>query len=115
MKTNKLDWDVIYVPVQLEGNAMSEFQMVMLCIIGIATVSLVHSIYLMIKLNQLENKKTELDKTIQSLQRDKNFYCNKVTHFDDERTISAIEQEIEGLQGKNYAKYIAIKKLINQR
>jgi predicted S18 family serine protease len=115
MKTNKLDWDVIYVPVQLEGNAMSEFQMVMLCIIGIATVSLVHSIYLMIKLNQLENKKTELDKTIQSLQRDKNFYCNKVTHFDNEHTINAIEQEIEGLQGTNYAKYIEIKKLINQR
>ena len=79
---------------------------------GIATVSLVHSIYLMVKVNQREDKNTELGETIRSLQRAKNFYRNKVSHL--ERTLRAIEQEIEGLQSENYAEYIEIKKLINE-
>ena len=91
MKTNKLDWDVIYVPVQLEGNAMSEFQMVMLCIIGIAIVSITHSIYLMVQINKRDDA---IDKISDSL------ISSKITARDWKDCSDHFELELQNKHGQ---------------
>ena len=54
---------------------MSEFQMVMLCIIGIAIISITHSIYLMVQINKRDD---DIDKFELELQnKHGQFICLK--------------------------------------
>ena len=74
---------------------MSEFQMVMLCIIGIAMVSITHSIYLMLQINKRDKDIKQLETFYRLASKEGDGLLSKLKSRN--ALIGVIEQKIEEL------------------
>jgi hypothetical protein len=83
---------------------MTTFGMVFLCIIGIAIISIIHSIYLMVQLDKCE-------KQLKTQRREQRAQTLKALEL--HKKLESINYELDERPIAPYSTFIEIKKLIN--